>query len=188
MILDIALALLAGAFTWSLMEYCIHRWAGHDRRLRGNLFEKEHTRHHSRGNYFAASWKKASAAALLMAIVIYPSMLIAGTAAGIAYAGGLAAFYLYYEILHRREHTHEGVGPYARWARRHHFYHHFGDPSMNHGVTSPIWDIVFRTYRSPGLILVPEKLKMRWLTDDNGQVPEHLTDTYALRPAKSRAA
>lgn len=188
MIQEIALSLLAGALTWSLLEYGIHRWAGHDRRLRGNVFEKEHTRHHSRGNYFAASWKKAGAAALLMALVIYPAMLAVGTVAGVTYAGGLAGFYLYYEILHRREHTHEGVGPYARWARRHHFYHHFGDPSMNHGVTSPIWDVVFGTYQAPDVILVPEKLKMRWLTDAAGEVPEHLAGSYALRPAKNRAA
>jgi len=187
MIPTIVIALALGALSWSLLEYVIHRWAGHDRRLRGNIFEKEHTRHHSRGNYFAASWKKAGAAALLMAVVIGPAILVAGLVGGITYAGGLAGFYLYYEILHRREHTHEGVGPYGRWARRHHFYHHFVNPSMNHGVTSPIWDVVFRTYRKPGVIPVPKKLSMRWLTDEAGAVPAHLAPFYTLRPGKQAA-
>jgi len=187
MISHILIALLLGAFTWSFLEYCIHRWAGHDRRLRGNIFEKEHTLHHSRGNYFAASWKKAGAAVLLMSVIVGPAILVSGTVAGITYAAGLAGFYLYYEILHRRLHTHEGIGPYGRWARRHHFHHHFGDPSMNHGVTSPIWDRVFGTYRVPERIVVPEKLKMRWLTNEEGQVAEHLTGLYALRASKSHA-
>ncbi|NOY92440.1 MAG: hypothetical protein GXP55_14695 [Deltaproteobacteria bacterium] len=187
MIPRVLVALALGALSWSLLEYVIHRWAGHDRRLRGNIFEREHTRHHSRGDYFAASWKKAGAAALLMALVIGPAILVAGPVGGITYAAGLAGFYLYYEILHRREHTHEGVGPYGRWARRHHFYHHFVDPSMNHGVTSPVWDLVFRTYRTPGVVPVPKKLSMRWLTDEKGQVREHLAAFYALRPGKGTA-
>ena len=186
MILEILLALVLGALTWSLMEYCIHRWAGHDRRFRGNPFEKEHTRHHSRGNYFAASWKKASAALLLMGIIVGPAILLTSVAVGIAYAGGLAGFYLYYEILHRREHTHEGIGPYGRWARRHHFYHHFVDPRMNHGVTSPVWDLVFGTYRVADVIPVPDKLKMVWLTDETGQVPAHLSPHYRLRSGKAK--
>jgi len=94
MISHILIALLLGAFTWSFLEYCIHRWAGHDRRLRGNIFEKEHTLHHSRGNYFAASWKKAGAAVLLMSVIVGPAILVSGTVAGITYAAGLAGFYL----------------------------------------------------------------------------------------------
>lgn len=179
--LTILLAALLGAMTWSLLEYVIHRWAGHDRRFRGNLFEKEHTRHHSQGDYFAPSWKKALAALILTTLVTGPASLVAGFAGGLAYALGLAGFYLYYEVLHRREHTHEGVGPYGRWARRHHFYHHFVDPSMNHGVTSPIFDWVFGTYRTPGVIPVPEKLCMRWLRDESGDVHAHLADRYELR-------
>lgn len=178
---SIAIALGLGALTWSFLEYCIHRWAGHDRRLRGNLFEQEHTRHHSRGDYFAPSWKKGLAALAAVAIVIGPAALVAGWVAGSAYAIGLAAFYLSYEILHRREHTHEGIGPYGRWARRHHFYHHFVDPKANHGVTSPLWDLVFGTYRAPGVIDVPEKLRMRWLADADGNVPARLARSYSLR-------
>ncbi len=53
------LAALAGALTWSFMEYCIHRWLGHDRRFIKNPFGSEHTAHHSQGDYFAPTWKKA---------------------------------------------------------------------------------------------------------------------------------
>jgi len=74
-----------------------------------------------------------------------------------------------------------GVGFYGRWARRHHFYHHFHDPKVNHGVTSPIWDIVFGTYHKPDVIRVPEKLKMVWLCDETGEVKEPFRAQYELR-------
>ena len=28
--LEVGIALSLGAVTWSLLEYCIHRWLGHD--------------------------------------------------------------------------------------------------------------------------------------------------------------
>ena len=180
--MSIAIAALLGALTWSLLEYCIHRWAGHDRRYRGNVFAKEHTRHHSQGDYFAPAWKKLAAFVLALGLVAPPATLIAGTGPGIAYALGLAGFYLFYELLHRLEHVFEGIGPYGRWARRHHFHHHFVNPKMNHGVTSPIWDFVFGTYEAPGRIVVPEKLAMVWLTDPaTGEVRAKHQGTYALR-------
>jgi len=186
--LPILIAALLGAFTWSLLEYCIHRWLGHDRRFRGNLFGREHTRHHSEGDYFAPTWKKGLAALGVLGAVLGPAIFVAGVAAGTAYAVGLAGFYGFYEVLHRREHTHAGIGAYGRWARRHHFYHHFVNPRMNHGVTSPIWDLVFRTYRTPEVIRVPEKLAMQWLTDpETGDVRSEHATAYTLRRRRAAA-
>jgi len=185
--LAIVIAALLGALTWSLLEYCIHRWAGHDRRFRGNIFSKEHVRHHSQGDYFAPGWKKGGAFVLAIGIVAPPAIWLAGMGPGIAYALGLASFYLAYEVLHRLEHVHPGIGAYGRWARRHHFHHHFVNPAANHGVTSPIWDFVFRTYEAPSTITVPEKLAMEWLTDpETGDVRAEHAGSYAIRRRGSR--
>ena len=179
---SVILALFLGALTWSFLEYCIHRWMGHDKRLRGNPFGQEHTRHHSQGDYFAPAHKKALAAVLALALTLPPSVFAAGWLLGGAFSAGLVVFYLYYEVLHRREHTHAGIGAYGRWARRHHFYHHFVDPSCNHGVTSPLWDMVFGTYRTPEMIPVPRKLQMRWLANpETGEVHPAFARWYTLR-------
>lgn len=172
-----------GAMTWSFMEYIIHRFLGHDRRFRPNRFAEEHLPHHSKGDYFAPTWKKFGAAVLVFPVAFSPVYLLAGLEYGLLYASGLVVAYSFYEILHRLEHIHAGFGPYGRWARRHHFYHHFGNPAMNHGVTSPIWDIVFRTYHKPDeVIAVPDKLKMRWLTDrTTGEVYSRLQPYYSVR-------
>jgi sterol desaturase/sphingolipid hydroxylase (fatty acid hydroxylase superfamily) len=162
--MTIVLAVLLGAFTWSFLEYVIHRWLGHDRRFRGNLFGKEHLRHHVEGDYFAPNHKKAMFAAVATMMLGAPAIAIAGVL-GAAWVVGFVAFYVAYEVLHRREHTHAGIGRYGRWARRHHFHHHFVDGRSNHGVTSPLWDLAFGTYQKPGVIPVPQRLCMKWLLD-----------------------
>jgi sterol desaturase/sphingolipid hydroxylase (fatty acid hydroxylase superfamily) len=177
MILSVVSSLLLGALAWTLLEYVIHRWLGHDSRTRPNPFAAEHVRHHSQGDYFAPAWKKALAAVLFAGVLIAPSIALAGALVGSSFVVGLITMYVAYEVLHRRDHTHPGRGSYMRFLRRHHFYHHFMDPSSNHGVTTPMWDWVFGTLRAPEVIRVPPKLAMRWLVDPG---------TGRVRPAYAR--
>lgn len=170
-----------GALTWSFLEYVIHRWLGHDRRFKRGPFAKEHIRHHIEGDYFSPSWKKVVFAAAVALFAVPVAVLVLGAAAGVAYVAGLLLFYGAYEVLHRREHTSAGLGAYGRWARRHHFFHHFENGKMNHGVTSPLWDILFRTYQKPDIIHVPRRLCMSWLRDaETGGVRREHAGTFVL--------
>ena len=178
----ILLGALLGVLTWSLAEYGIHRFLGHHPALRGrNLFGYEHTAHHARGGYFGPTHLKVLAAAVVLGLTGPPAVALFG-AAGAAWAVGFIGFYAVYEWLHRQEHVRPGAGPYGRWARKHHFHHHFHNPRANHGVTSPVWDLVFGTYERPGTIVVPRRLAMPWVVDpQTGQVPPELAGEYALR-------
>lgn len=181
MTMSIVVAVLAGAFSWTFLEYVLHRWLGHAPRFRGNPFGVEHVRHHVEGDYFAPTWKKLAAAAVAAAVIAAPAVWLAGATLGLAYVAGLMGFYGVYEALHRLEHVWEGMGPYGRWARRHHFTHHFVDARCNHGVTSPLWDLVFGTYRRADVITVPPKLCMGWLKDpQTGDVRASLAGTFVL--------
>lgn len=94
----------------------------------------------------------------------------------------MIGFYGVYELMHRRDHTHAGFTAYGRWLRRHHFRHHLVDARTNFGVTSPIWDVVFGTYRAPEQIAVPAKLVMPWLLDPaTGAVRAEHADAFVLR-------
>jgi sterol desaturase/sphingolipid hydroxylase (fatty acid hydroxylase superfamily) len=178
-------AALLGIATWSVLEYAIHRWLGHDKRWIRNVFGVEHTAHHARGHYFAPTWKKGLAAVIVAGVAIGPAVAVAGPSLGGAYVAGFVGFYLTYELIHRLNHTHAGWGPYGRWARRHHFWHHFHDPKANFGVTSPVWDVVFGTRVVPGRVLVPERLAMPWLVDPaTGEVRAGLAEMYGLRRVK----
>lgn len=176
----------AGIGSWTLAEYLLHRFLGHDRRTWPNPFAAEHTRHHSEGDYFAPAWKKAVVAIVAVPAVTALAALVLGLELGAVYGVAFVAMYVTYEVVHRRCHTHRGLGSYGRYLRRHHFHHHFGDPQTNHGVTSPVWDFAFGTWQAPGRIRVPAKLQMRWLVDPRtNDVYDDLSADYELlrRPA-----
>lgn len=172
------LALLAlGGAAWSLGEYLMHRFAMHELKGKG-MASREHLRHHAERDSVLESWYFAWAG-----VIAVGAVLGAGAAWALGPVGGLlgvgwVAGYGFYDWIHWRAHRRPIAHPYERWVRRHHFHHHFGHPMANHGVTSPVWDMVFGTYeRVDGPVRVPRRLAMRWLTDDSGEVrPEHRAD------------
>ncbi|MEO8797525.1 MAG: sterol desaturase family protein [Polyangiaceae bacterium] len=175
-----------GVLTWTFLEYVMHRFLGHDKRFSFTPFAKEHIRHHVEGDYFAPTWKKAIVAVVFTATLLVPAARLLGPGRGIAYVGGLMLFYGVYEALHRIEHVTAGIGPYGRWARRHHFGHHFVDGRMNHGVTSPLWDLVFGTYRRVDTIKVPPQLCLPWLKDPvTGGIRAEHAATYVMRAGRA---
>ena len=60
---------------------------------------------------------------------------------------GLWLGFLYYELVHYRLHLSKADSGLLGYQRQGHFYHHFVDPNHCFGVTSPLWDLVFGTYR-----------------------------------------
>jgi sterol desaturase/sphingolipid hydroxylase (fatty acid hydroxylase superfamily) len=179
--MSLVVAALLGVLTWTFLEYVIHRFGGHDARFRPNPFAAEHVRHHGQGDYFAPTWKKVLAALSLGALLAPALSWLVGPALGLSYVAGLLGFYGVYEVLHRREHTHAGVGAYGRWARLHHFAHHYSDAACNHGVTTPLWDFVFGTYKPVKQVRVPRRFLMSWLRDPaTGGVRPELADRYAV--------
>ena len=176
----IALAAFLGALGWSLAEYLLHRFVGHRPKSR-LAFSREHLAHHAHSLYFTPLPAKLTLAVPTGAVLITVGALT-HSAHGVAFALGFLSAYAAYEVLHRRLHTHAPRNAYGRWARRHHFHHHFGGPKTNHGVTSPIWDLVFGTYQRPEQITVPPRQPVPWLLDDQGHVlPTFAHDYRAAR-------
>jgi sterol desaturase/sphingolipid hydroxylase (fatty acid hydroxylase superfamily) len=172
-------ALLLGALGWTLLEYVLHRFVFHGRSAQ-SLGAREHRRHHAQVDYFAPWWQKALAALVTTAIVLPLAALIAGLVSGAAFTLGFILMYLLYEILHRRAHTHPPRNRYGRWRRKNHFAHHFVDPRLAQGVTTPFWDIVFSTRLSADRVRVPRRLAMPWLVDRDGEVHAAYAGDYEL--------
>ena len=109
-------AFAAGAMTWSLAEYCIHRFIGHGPKRKKNEslwqalrpsglaaeFNREHVAHHVQSHYFAPTERKVLAAAagyfgwagpvyglFGLGLSLYFSSLGAGKAVGPVLAGTL---------------------------------------------------------------------------------------------------
>lgn len=186
----------AGAASWSLTEYCLHRFAGHGPRRGppkglewvtptgvGAAFQQEHVAHHVTPTYFAASWKKAATAALAVPVVGGAVSLVAGPRRGVSYALGFASAYLAYEVIHRRVHTDAPIGAYSRWVDKNHLHHHV-NPRKNHGVTSPVWDLVFGTHESVSQkVKLPARMAPAWMTDEQGVLREEFAHDYELTGA-----
>jgi sterol desaturase/sphingolipid hydroxylase (fatty acid hydroxylase superfamily) len=136
----VAGALLAGAGVWTFAEYWIHRALFH-----GPLTAM-HDQHHRRPRAFigVASWGTAPA----FAAVWLGCVTAAGVALACAMIAGLMLGYLGYCTIHLSMHhfAGRGFGRYGAMMRRLHQGHHRGGLG-NFGVSSPLWDIVFRTYR-----------------------------------------
>jgi sterol desaturase/sphingolipid hydroxylase (fatty acid hydroxylase superfamily) len=53
--------------------------------------------------------------------------------------------YLAYDLLHYATHHLPMPGAVGRWLKRHHLLHHHASPDARFGVSSALWDVVFRT-------------------------------------------
>ncbi|MGE3620287.1 MAG: sterol desaturase family protein [Acidimicrobiia bacterium] len=183
-VLATAALVIFGAASWSFTEYLMHRFVMHELKGKG-LASREHLRHHAERDSVLESWYFAWTGVLLVGAALGFLVTLGVGAIGWAYSVGWVAAYGAYDWLHYRAHRRPIRNPYERWLRRHHFYHHFGHPMTNHGVTSPFWDMVFGTYvRVDGPIRVPRRMAMRWLTGPDGEVLAEYADDYVLAGRK----
>lgn len=174
------LSTAAGAVSWTFMEYGLHRFAMHELKGKG-LASREHLTHHADVTYFSPMSKKLLSASASSAVVFPLAWRAIGKRDAAALTGGMVATYGIYEVAHRRVHTHAPINAFGRWMRRSHFHHHFGAPMKNFGVTSPVWDIAFRSYEDPGVITMPRRMAPTWLLDDEGNVKERFAADYVVR-------
>lgn len=191
------LAFAAGAATWTLTEYGLHRFLGHAPKQRKtgqrpSLFDgdfgSEHQAHHTDTRYFTPTERKLKTAAVGLGVIGAVGSFAFGPGRGLSFVLGYGLAYAGYEVLHRRTHTHAPRDAYGRWARSHHLSHHFANPATNHGVTSPVWDLVFGTYADHGKMRVPRRHAPEWLFDAAGAVKHEYQDRYEVFGASASAA
>ena len=58
---------------------------------------------------------------------------------------GFGSGYLAYDLTHYATHHFPMRLPGLRFLKRYHMLHHYKTPNQRFGVSSPLWDIVFRT-------------------------------------------
>jgi sterol desaturase/sphingolipid hydroxylase (fatty acid hydroxylase superfamily) len=179
-------AFCAGAFFWSFSEYVLHRWFHVARG--SNMASREHLGHHARRLYSIGviSWL-AWAGVFVVGLGAIPLLawILLPYPVALAVGAGWVVAYFVYELIHALNHLRAPRTAYGRWTRRSHFHHHFGAPMRNFGVTVPLWDIVFRTYERPSRVVVPRRLAMVWLLDEEGEVRAEHRDEYVVRGTRT---
>jgi 4-hydroxysphinganine ceramide fatty acyl 2-hydroxylase len=169
------LSLLLGISAWTLAEYLLHRFLGHEHKGK-NFFKAEHSVHHSKANYFAPAYKKAIAAVLFSAGLFFLLAVLVPYAVAVAFIVGFVGMYGLYEATHYRFHAAKPLKVFL-YLRKHHFYHHFHNPKTNHGVTTRFWDRVFGTFHQvENKVRVPRSMSMRWLVADDSIKPDYAED------------
>jgi sterol desaturase/sphingolipid hydroxylase (fatty acid hydroxylase superfamily) len=134
--------LIAGLLLWTPVEYVTHRYLLH--RI------APHYQHHDEPTVvayiFAPLWLSGSAAILLWGLL---ALVTHSWQRGALVEAGTISGYLFYEAVHVRIHSKAAGGACLRFWRKYHYYHHFADDTRCYGVTSPLWDWVFRTVAPP---------------------------------------
>lgn len=139
-----------GMLAWTLLEYILHRWLFH-RVPTASKFDRTqmfmmHGYHHEFPN---DPWRLVAPPIMawpVTAIVGTLLVLVLGKELGLALLGGMALGYLSYDWIHYWEHHGKPTTRLGKLIRRLHSIHHFQDPEVNHGISSPLWDVVLRTY------------------------------------------
>ena len=147
-----AILLLASGFlSWGLIEYVLHRFIFHyDARSRigRKLLYEAHISHHEdpeRRSRHVASLILSTPVA-----VVYWLLALAATrswAVASLLLVGMAGGYLYYQWIHFQCHHGKSRLRVLRYLRKYHLLHHHQTPELRFGVTSPVFDFVFRTFR-----------------------------------------
>jgi sterol desaturase/sphingolipid hydroxylase (fatty acid hydroxylase superfamily) len=133
---------ILGLILWTLVEYILHRFAGHE--LKGqNPFKKELFKHHKNNNYFASVLKMGGLSILvsLMMFALFSTVLSVPYA--LVSSFGFTSGYLYYEFIHKGIHLNYKFIPTK--LIDHHMSHHQKMPLKNYSVTTKLWDKVFKS-------------------------------------------
>src|SRR5262245_11310539 len=141
----------AGFLLWTLLEYFFHSVGFHKptQSPRLQAWQSSHASHHDApadpGRIVARFTRTGPFALLFFGVLA----LVLGPRAGALVMAGLIVGYLAYELIHFYIHVGRWPRRFMRPLIRHHLYHHYKDQGRCFGVTSPLWDWVFRTNRPP---------------------------------------
>lgn len=140
---------LAGWLFWSLLEYVLHRFVFHSLVATEEHPERYlvHAYHHDFPDDATrlvmvpiGSWPLGVMFACLFRLVLGPTFWFP------AFAGACVG-YVAYDWVHYYTHHARPTSGIGRWMRMYHLQHHFDHSPARYGVSSPLWDIVFGTYK-----------------------------------------
>jgi len=145
----LAEAYLLGLLAWTAFEYLMHRFVFHHTPSTPFGVVVQYLIHGVHHAYPADDrrWMIPIGASLPIAAAIVALASLAG-AVGIAAAGGFMHGYLVYDVIHHEVHRTTNTSRLMRALRAQHMRHHYATPDREFGVSSPLWDAVFRTRRT----------------------------------------
>lgn len=139
---------LFGTFVWSLTEYLLHRFAFHyepKSEWGKRLHFLTHGVHHDYPNDTKRLVMVPTISIPLAAIFYVAFGLILGFNFVPPFFAGFILGYIAYDEIHYATHHAPLKSGIFLFLKQHHIRHHYGNPDRGYGVSSPLWDYVFRT-------------------------------------------
>jgi len=144
---------LTGLFLWTFAEYTLHRFLFHyhakgERAQR--VFFLFHGVHHAQPQ-LKTRLVMPPVVSIPLAALFYGlfylivGVLLKGPQWVAPLLAGFIAGYLAYDMIHYATHHFPMRSGYWKYIKRYHMAHHFKAPDALYGVSSPVWDRVFRT-------------------------------------------
>lgn len=140
--------ILFGLFIWTLTEYILHRFIFHfvpkaPWALRLHFIF--HGVHHDYPSDAKRLVMPPSASIPLATAFYFLFKWLLPVGYVNAFFPGFIAGYLFYDISHYAIHHFNFKGNFWKKIKQHHMLHHYQDPSRGYGVSSPLWDKIFRS-------------------------------------------
>jgi dihydroceramide fatty acyl 2-hydroxylase len=148
-----------GVLSWTLLEYGLHRFIFHFEPDPRSEVQKEaawliHGIHHD------YPWDRdrlvmPPMATALIALAVWFAFRFLGSVEH-AWMAGMVGGYVWYDLTHYYLHHAAPTTAFGKWLRRYHLVHHFQTPQVRYGITTPLWDHVFRTYPHDKYLGLPD--------------------------------
>jgi sterol desaturase/sphingolipid hydroxylase (fatty acid hydroxylase superfamily) len=139
---------LAGIAFWSLTEYLLHRFIFHFP-AKSEFGKKIHFIFHGVHHDYPSDSKRLvmppSVSIPLAVIFYFVFLLVFGQELMLPFFAGFILGYLFYDITHYAIHHFNMHNKLWLAIKNHHMLHHFQDEYKGYGVSTPFWDVVFRT-------------------------------------------
>jgi sterol desaturase/sphingolipid hydroxylase (fatty acid hydroxylase superfamily) len=146
--LDFLLSMLSGLLIWTLTEYVLHRFVFHfvpDSGWGKRLHFIFHGVHHDYPNDAMRLVMPPSLSIPLAALFYLLFALIVPALYLNSFFAAFLAGYLCYDMFHYAFHHGNFSNPILKKLKQHHMLHHYTDSDHGYGVTSVLWDIIFRS-------------------------------------------
>ncbi len=139
---------MTGLLIWTLTEYVLHRYVFHwtgEQTWKKRVHFLLHGVHHDFPND-RDRLVMPLGASLPMAVLFYVLFYFTmGARVGDELFAGFGIGYLFYDGTHFAVHHFKQTTALGKFLRKHHMVHHHADHEGGFGVSSPLWDFVFRT-------------------------------------------
>jgi sterol desaturase/sphingolipid hydroxylase (fatty acid hydroxylase superfamily) len=138
-----------GVLVWTITEYLLHRYIFHFE-PKSEWGKRIHFIFHGVHHDYPQDAKRLvmpPSASIPLAILFYLlfSLFFQNKSYLLTFFAGFITGYLLYDMLHYAIHHYNFKSPLMKKLKVHHMLHHYADPAKGYGVSSALWDIIFKS-------------------------------------------